>query len=55
MPWEDLSVGEMLRGEAQLQPMELLDWMAPLAAGQCLLLALVTGEASAIYHTWDAV
>lgn len=47
--------GEMLRGEAQLQPMELLDWMAPLAAGQCLLLALATGEITAIYDAWDQV
>jgi hypothetical protein len=47
--------GEMLRGEAQLQPMELLDWMAPLAAGQCLLLALTTGEISAIYYSWPQV
>lgn len=47
--------GEMLRGEAQLQPMELLDWMAPLAAVQCLLLALVTGEVSAIIQSWPEV
>jgi len=44
--------GEMLRGEAQLQPMELLDWMAPLAAGQCLVLALCTGELTSIYSSW---
>lgn len=47
--------GEMLRGEAQLQPMELLDWMAPLAGVQCLMLAIATGEISSIYHSWSEV
>jgi hypothetical protein len=47
--------GEMLRGEAQLQPMELLDWMAPLAAAQCLVLALCTGELAAIFNSWEEV
>lgn len=47
--------GEMLRGEAQLQPMELLNWMAPLAAAQCFVLALAMGEMTAIYQTWPQV
>jgi len=47
--------GEMLRGEAQLQPMELLSWMAPLAGVQCFVLAVCTGEISAIYGSWPEV